>query len=124
MNTQFKKGQVVFQACSNFAVVGVGAKNGNKYTPEVRIGIVLERELDACGKQQVSFVNRGGNNFVFGRTYRFSWGSSDGIFATAAKAFSALQSDVVCPDVYSDENKQSFDDLRSGKMRIAEVAKK
>jgi len=118
MNTEFEKGQIVFQACSNFATVGESGLNGTKFKPAVNIGIVIERKLNSCNDERVFFVDRGGNDFVFGRVYYFAW-RADGIFATADEAFEALQSDVICPDVYSDADKKSFDDFRGGKMRIA-----
>ena len=116
MAGKFKKGQTVFQASSNFATVAECAKNGDVYIPSVSIGIVVEREVDSCGAKQITFTDRGGNDSIFSKKFCFAWGEN--IFSTAEEAFAALKSDVICPDVYSDANKNSFNDFRNGIMRI------
>jgi hypothetical protein len=120
MSGKFKKGQIVFQSCTRFAEVARFGTNDGKRVQEVAIGVVVEREIDACGRKIATFSDRGGFDNVFGRTYDFT-NFPVFLFATANEAFAALhaRSDVICPDVYSDANKDAFAHLRNGSMRIA-----
>lgn len=120
MKAAFNKGQVVFQACQRFAEVGKSGTNGDKFIGAVMVGAVIERQVDSCGQKQATFFNRGNNDSIFGKKTKFANGCD--IYATAEEAFAALKSgscDVICPDVYSDEDASIFSDLSKGKMRIA-----
>jgi hypothetical protein len=120
MSGKFKRGQIVFQSCTRFAEVAKIGTNDGKRISEVTIGVVIEREIDSCGKKIATFSDRGGNDNVFGRTYYFT-NFPVFLFATADEALAALHagSDVICPDVYTDANKDAFTHLRNGSMRIA-----
>lgn len=118
---KFNKNQIVFQACHTFAAIQPTSKNGDLLIREVMIGVVIERQVESCGQKQTTFFNRGGNDSVFGRTMYAGYNNA---FATQDEAFAALKSSpscsVICPDVYSDANNSSFDDVKSGQMNIAE----
>lgn len=109
----FKKGQLVYHAKSYFGTVATDATRG-----DIRIGVVIERLVDSCGVKKVTFADRGGLDDVFGKSQYFSCGTQF-IFATAEGAFAALKSDVICPDVYSDDTRKVFIDFADGVLRIA-----
>lgn len=114
---RFTNGQTVFYASTYFGCVG----KGDRYHDNVRLGVVIERQVDACGVKQITFFNRGNNDSVFGRREN---ANNQAICETAEEAFNFLRNslivDVVCPDVYTDSDKRCFDDLRNSTMRIAE----
>lgn len=114
-----KKGDIVYQSCSFFAIVGKGGMNGDIYMTDIYVGVVIERELDTCGKKQATFSNRGDLDHVLGRVcYLTHKNAENKIFNTSSEAFTSLKSDVVCPDIYSDSSRQVFDDLKDGSLRI------
>lgn len=120
--TKFTKGQIVYQAAHNFAAVGASGKNNGEYVADVMIGVVIERQIDACGQKKASFYSRSQfNDSAFGKSINITFNKT--VFATPEEAFESLRAepnaDVICPDVYSDADSKAFDDLRSGKMRIA-----
>lgn len=116
---RFTKGQTVFYASTNFSRVGDGDRAHDFHG--VQIGLVIERQVDACGAKQVTFFNRGENDSIFGRSHL---ANNPEICTTADEAFAFLRNhnrvDVVCPDIYTDTDKRCFDDLRNGTLRIAE----
>ena len=118
---RFTKGQTVYYATADFAAVGRGDREHG--FADVYLGVVIERQVDACGAKNITFFDRGGNDSTFGRRH---FASSPFICASADEAFAFLRAsqrvDVICPDVYTDADKRCFDELRGGTMRIAEKA--
>jgi len=116
-----KKFDIVYEVHEHFATVASARYYEGKYFPEIRIGIVVERMLESCGKKQATFFDRGGVDSVFGRVHYFNHGD---LFASAEEAVEALRKtnfcDVICNKIYSDSNKESFEDLRNGNLIIAE----
>lgn len=103
---RFTKWQTVFYASSNFSSLG-----------NLRVGVVIERQVESCGAKQITFFDRCGNDDVFGRSQR---ADSPAICSTAEEAFSYLQAssaDLICPDIYSDANKRCFIDARNGTLQ-------
>lgn len=123
MKAKFTKGQHVFSVHTHFAAVGAHGRNGDVWMPTVNIGVIIERVVDACGQKQMTFESRdakGQNDSVFGRKVSLAW--AEGIFANLSDAKEYLAKsncDVICPDVYSDENDKCFVDFHQGAMRIA-----
>lgn len=116
----FAKGQIVFQACPTFSTI---ARGDHASRNDVLLGVVIARQVDACGTKKITFFNRDSknqNDFVFGRSVRLP---SNHIFNSAQDAFNFLNAswhcDVICPDVYSDSSDQAFADLKFGAMRVA-----
>ena len=111
MAGKFKKGQIVYQA--SLFTCSLGADRKSLYG--INGGIVIARLVDACGKKQVTFYDRG-NDSVFKRTKYLEGPYADGnlIFATAAEAFEALKNkaDVYSPKLYSDDSNEWFNDVK------------
>lgn len=110
---RFAKGQVVYYASANFSR-NAAPREG---VVDPSLGVVIERVVDACGTKQITFFNRGGLDCVFGRSKS---ASSPNICSTPEEAFAYLRAQPrvteICPVVYSDSNKECFDDLYSGAM--------
>lgn len=111
MNKRFQKGQLIYKATNNFQTYdGVGIA-------PIRMGAVIERQVDACGAKQITFYDRGMDS-IYSRKDR---ADSLKLFCTPEEAFAALRSDplvdVICPDVVSDSDREIF---RSGH-RIAPI---
>lgn len=128
--SRFQKGQIVYSASVNFSTYGQHAMrdaNGKfqgwaagpktREGREITIGAVIERQIDACGKKQISFYDRGDNDFVFGR--RMS-ADTPRLFTTADEAFEYVKQhcDLVVADVYSDANRNIFNDNAAGKLKF------
>ena len=78
--SRFKKGQIVYQVCLN---VTTRIESGGT---AAQLGMVIARQIDACGKVQMTFVDRG-SDYTFGR--RFSVNTKR-VWATPEQAFAML----------------------------------
>lgn len=131
---QFKKGQTVYQACSNFSQ---DAKCNTTMA-------VVERIVDSCGTKVMTFAERAvHNDSVFGKSVRNWQGRGfHNIHATPAEAFAALhvyaaqavaqraaRPDVyvstgvyrLIPDVLSDADGELFVKFRAGQIEAFPV---
>lgn len=89
-SARFMKGQTVYAISTNFC---------SDDDRKICFGIVHKRIVDACGKKQVTFFNRG-NDEVFGRSIRFRedeiinskmWFASNMVFENPESAFEELK---------------------------------
>lgn len=116
MNKRFAKGQTVYQACAHFS-----GFEGDEHHKETILGIVVSRVIDSCGAKKITFAERGAD-WVYGKS---DTANSQKLFADAESAFAYLAAypytDVICPDVYADDN-SAFDALKNGTLRIAAKA--
>jgi hypothetical protein len=119
--TRFLKNEIVYKVSTDFATVGKASYNEDKYISEVRLGIIVERQVESCGAKRITFYDRANNDFVFGKS---AHSDNETYFKSVEDAFNFLknsnQCQVICPDVYSDADNKSFDDFNNGKMRIAQ----
>jgi len=128
--SRFVKGQIVYSVCTRFSTFGqyairnasgkfLGWTDGPKTRDghAIKIAVVIERQVDACGAKQVTFYDRGNNDSVFGRMERADIPT---IFNTAEEAFAYAEAncDIVAAKVYSDADDEAFEEVNNGTMKF------